>query len=259
MKNKKLTGLFCVLALCVVIIVVCGVVFTLKKAEVYFINENGQYVQVEKETEDNVDTSCFKSFFGKNMLFLDTDAIVQKTEQANLGLKVVRVEKSFPNKVRVFVTVRVPVYYIVVDGQNYICSHDGFVMQQGGETKNLVFVDGSYGQVSAPSVGSYIKGNFATADCYDVIQNFFASANAIEGFEYGDIPSLFKSITFEGDNLICKTQSNATFVISNPTQDFGAKFNDVYASYVQNADKQDGGTFVLGEKLADGKYAVSAQ
>ena len=259
MKNKRLIALFSALAALAVIVVACGVIFTLKKAEVYFVNEQGQYVQVEKEKEDNIETSCIQSFFGKNLLFLDTSSVVKKVEQANLGLKVEQVKKVFPKKIRIFVSVRVELYYLQVDGANYICSHDGFVMKKGGDVSNLVKVDGNYGEISNLTVGSYIKGSFATAANYDVIKNFFVAVHQIDGFEYGDISSLFKSITFESENLVCKTQSGATFVFANPTDDLGTKFNDVYASYVANADKQDNGTFICGEKQSDGKYAVTVE
>ncbi len=259
MKNKRLIALFSVLAFVAVIVIACGVIFTLKKAEIYFVNEQGQYVQVEKEKEDNIETKCIQNFFGKNLLFLNTSAVIEKVEQANLGLKVNGIKKAYPNKIRIFVSVRVELYYLHVDGTNYICSHDGFVMKKGGDVSNLVKVDGNYGEISNISVGSYIKGNFATAANYMVIQNFFASAHEIDGFEYGDISSLFKSITFEGENLVCKTQSGATFVFANPTDDFGTKFENVYASYVANADKQDNGTFTCGEKQSDGKYATTVE
>ena len=259
MKNKRLIALLVALAFIAIIVVACGVVFTLKKAEVYFVNEQGQYVQVEKEKEDNIETNCIQSFFGKNLLFLDTSSVANKVEKANLGLKVKKIEKAYPNKIRVFVSVRVELYYLQVDGTNYVCSYDGFVIKKDSDVTNLVKVDGDYGAVSNLSVGNYIKGSFSTADNYMIIQNFFASVHMIDGFEYGDISSLFKSISFESDKLVCKTQSGATFVFSNPAQDFGAKFADVYAGYVANADKQDNGTFVCGEKQADGKYAVDVQ
>ena len=259
MKNKRLIALFSALAALAIIVVACGVIFTLKKAEVYFVNEQGQYVQVEKEKEDNIETTCIQNFFGKNLLFLDTSAVVKKVEHANLGLKVEKIEKAYPKKIRIFVSVRVELYYLQIEGTNYICSHDGFVMSKDGDVSNLVKVDGNYGEISNVSVGSYIKGSFATAANYTVVQNFFASVHEIDGFEYGDISSLFKSITFDENSLVCKTQSGATFVFADPTVDFGAKFDDVYASYVANADKQDNGTFTCGEQQADGKYSVEVK
>lgn len=259
MKNKRLIALFSVLAVVAVIVIACGVIFTLKKAEIYFVNEQGQYVQVEKEKEDNIETKCIQNFFGKNLLFLDTSAVIEKVEQANLGLKVNDIKKAYPNKIRIFVSVRIELYYLQVDGTNYICSHDGFVMSKDGDVSNLVKVDGNYGEISNLNVGSYVKGNFATAVNYMVVENFFASVHEIDGFEYGDISSLFKSITFEGDNLVCKTQSGATMIFANPTDDLDAKFDDVYASYVANADKQDDGIFTCGEKQADGKYLVEVK
>ncbi|MBR2030241.1 MAG: hypothetical protein IJ999_04990 [Clostridia bacterium] len=259
MKNKRLIAFFCALAFMAVIVVGCGVVFTFKKAEVYFVNEQGQYVQVEKEKEDNIQTECIKSFFGKNLLFLDTSAVAEKVEQANLDLKAEKVEKAYPKKIRIFVSVRIKLYYLQVDGENYICSYDGFVMQKSDDVSDLVKVDGDYGEVSGLSVGSYIKGSFANADNYMVVQNFFASVHEIEGFEYGDISSLFKSITFENEKLVCQTQSGATFVFAQPTVDFSSKFDDVYSSYVANADKQDNGTFICGERQPNGKYSVDVQ
>ena len=38
MKNKRLIALLVALAIIAIIVVACGVVFTLKKAEVYFVN-----------------------------------------------------------------------------------------------------------------------------------------------------------------------------------------------------------------------------
>lgn len=259
MKNKKLIVIFCVFVAVVLIIVLSSTIFTLRQAELYFINEDGQYVEPGEELTGKVDLeSCLSDLYGGNIVLLDKNEVIRRIESANLKVKVESVEKVFPNKIRVYATVRVPLYYLTIDGNVYVCSYDGFVMQENPDNLiSIVEVKGSFGTVEKPVVGEYIKNKFNDAGKYDIIETFFNSVWRQEGFDYAGIYNLISGVEISEDSLQCVTQRGAKFVIPSPDIDLFEKFTSAYGVYVANPDKQESGVFTVGKKTDNGFYTVA--
>lgn len=239
MKNKKLIVIFCVFVAVVMIIVLSSTIFTFRRAELYFINEDGQYVEPGEELTGRVDLeACLDGLYGKNIVLLDKSEIARRVESANLRVKVERIEKVFPDRIRIYATVRVPLYYLTIDGNVYVMSYDGFVMAENPDSLvSVVEVGGSIGTVDKPVVGEYISSKFNDGGKYEIIEKFFNSVWRQEGFDYAGIYNLIESVTLGEDRLTCVTQRGATFVILSPDADLFEKFTSIYAVYTANPDK----------------------
>ena len=259
MKNKKLIVIFCVFVAVVMIIVLSSTIFTFRRAELYFINEDGQYVEPGEELTGRVDLeACLDGLYGKNIVLLDKSEITRRVESANLRVKVERIEKVFPDRIRIYATVRVPLYYLTIDGNVYVMSYDGFVMAENPDSLvSVVEVGGSIGTVDKPVVGEYISSKFNDSVKYEIIEKFFNSVWRQEGFDYAGIYNLIESVTLGEDKLTCVTQRGATFVILSPDADLFEKFTSIYAVYTANPDKQENGVFTSGKKAENGYYSVS--
>ena len=259
MKNKKLIVIFCVFVAVVMIIVLSSTIFTFRRAELYFINEDGQYVEPGEELTGRVDLeACLDGLYGKNIVLLGKSEITRRVESANLRVKVERIEKVFPDRIRVYATVRVPLYYLTIDGNVYVMSYDGFVMAENPDSLvSVVEVGGSIGTVDKPVVGEYISSKFNDSVKYEIIEKFFNSVWRQEGFDYAGIYNLIESVTLGEDRLTCVTQRGATFVILSPDADLFEKFTSIYAVYTANPDKQENGVFTSGTKTENGYYTVA--
>ena len=259
MKNKKLIVIFCVFVAVVMIIVLSSTIFTFRRAELYFINEDGQYVEPGEELTGHVDLeACLDGLYGKNIVLLDKSEIARRVESANLRVKVERIEKVFPDRIRIYATVRVPLYYLTIDGNVYVMSYDGFVMAENPDSLvSVVEVGGSIGTVDKPVVGEYISSKFNDGGKYEIIEKFFNSVWRQDGFDYAGIYNLIESVTLGEDRLTCITQRGATFVILSPDADLFEKFTSIYAVYTANPDKQENGVFTTGAKAENGYYSVS--
>ncbi len=259
MKNKKLIVIFCVFVAVVMIIVLSSTIFTFRRAELYFINEDGQYVEPGEELTGRVDLeACLDGLYGKNIVLLGKSEITRRVESANLRVKVERIEKVFPDRIRIYATVRVPLYYLTIDGNVYVMSYDGFVMAENPDSLvSVVEVGGSIGTVDKPVVGEYISSKFNDSVKYEIIEKFFNSVWRQEGFDYAGIYNLIESVTLGEDRLTCVTQRGATFVILSPDADLFEKFTSIYAVYTANPDKQENGVFTSGTKTENGYYTVA--
>ena len=259
MKNKKLIVIFCVFVAVVMIIVLSSTIFTFRRAELYFINEDGQYVEPGEELTGHVDLeACLDGLYGKNIVLLGKSEITRRVESANLRVKVERIEKVFPDRIRIYATVRVPLYYLTIDGNVYVMSYDGFVMAENPDSLvSVVEVGGSIGTVDKPVVGEYISSKFNDSVKYEIIEKFFNSVWRQEGFDYAGIYNLIESVTLGEDRLTCVTQRGATFVILSPDADLFEKFTSIYAVYPPNPDKQENGVFTSGTKTENGYYTVA--
>ena len=191
-------------------------------------------------------------------MLLGKSEITRRVESANLRVKVERIEKVFPDRIRIYATVRVPLYYLTIDGNVYVMSYDGFVMAENPDSLvSVVEVSGSIGTVDKPVVGEYISSKFNDGGKYEIIEKFFNSVWRQEGFDYAGIYNLIKSVTLGEDKLTCVTQRGATFVILSPDADLFEKFTSIYAVYTANPDKQENGVFTTGAKAENGYYSVS--
>ena len=125
MKNKKLIAIFCIFVAVVLVVILSSTVFTFQNAELYFINEDGKYIEPDKTLTDTVNVKeSLNGFYGDSMVFLSKEKVIYQFEKSNLNVKIERVEKVFPNKLRFYATIRVPLYYINVDDVIYVCSYE---------------------------------------------------------------------------------------------------------------------------------------
>ncbi len=119
MRTKKISLILIVVAFILIAILSTVSLFYVRKAQVNFA--------VSEKTDSSEIQQLLDGYIGKNLLFLDTEEIVQALKGYHY-LEVVRVDKKYPNVIEVSLKERREVYYFEQDGKVYITNEDGFVL-----------------------------------------------------------------------------------------------------------------------------------
>ncbi len=121
MRTKKLTVLF-ITILFVFCIVLSGVfVFSIKKVDAeYSTSEKTDVLSVQKTLDE---------YLGKNLLFCNVDEIYNSLKNHHY-LKVLEVEKKFPNVITLKIEERKEVFYTVFQEETYLLDETGFVLKK---------------------------------------------------------------------------------------------------------------------------------
>lgn len=120
MNTKRLAVILIAAAFIVVTLISCIALFSVKKIDVDFSVSYGKDTFEVQKTLDG--------FLNKNLLFFD----VTEIENALAGyhdLKVVSVDKQYPNVIKVKVEERREVYKLIADGTVYVTTEDGFIVR----------------------------------------------------------------------------------------------------------------------------------
>lgn len=112
--HKRLWIIFGTLAAAVVLVVVLGVTFSIGKVEV---NTTSDITLASDERSKIVELSGIKK--GNNIFAVDEKIAVENIEVAMPTIKVISIERKFPNNVHIYVTRRTAVFSLRLDDGRY--------------------------------------------------------------------------------------------------------------------------------------------
>lgn len=123
MRNKKLIILFCILTLVTLLIVLGSVVFSVKGvyASCYNADDEALDKQVASMKINGIEE-------GKSIFLLDEDEIIKSIESKVSGVKVINVERKFPNQVYVNYVKVYPYFVIERDDKAIYATNEGKVI-----------------------------------------------------------------------------------------------------------------------------------
>lgn len=112
MRNKKLIIMFSVLAALVLLVVVTGVVFSVQHIDTYCYNADDTALEAQVR-----DSTGLKK--GRSIFVIDEDEVARRVEESTgYRVKVINIERKFPNRVSVNYVKVMPFAY-VTDGAEY--------------------------------------------------------------------------------------------------------------------------------------------
>lgn len=153
LSKRLIISLYSVLF--VVIILISAVfAFTVNKIDTEFA-----FLQdAEKKTESLNDK--LSSFFGKNLIFLDTKEVVFALSE-DPTIECVSVEKSYPNALKVAIKERRAIYLISYEGNQYVADENGFVFKEytGEKQRDLIRLSFKDIDMGKPVIGTYLSTN----------------------------------------------------------------------------------------------------
>ena len=105
-------------------------------------------------------TTSIKQYFSlnKNIVFLNTDPIIEEIEQTYPFVKINQTIKSFPNILRVYISERIPKYRVIDSKNNdqYLILDEDFKVIATSPSSEL-FTDGTYGDINYGKITTEIN------------------------------------------------------------------------------------------------------
>lgn len=124
MKNKRLIILLSIFAFVVLLIVLSSTVFTVRASSVS-VEWHVSPLQYLQNQNDNIVADAMQN---ENIVFYDKNQTIQTLEQKYPYIKVLKIEKKFPNKIVVHVSERYEQYAIMVGQEYYALDETGKVL-----------------------------------------------------------------------------------------------------------------------------------
>ncbi len=177
--DKRVLALIIIFAIIAITLILCATVFLLRNVEVGY-SAVGEDAVVSKE--EIIAASGLKP--NKNVLFINEKQIVSNVQQKYPQVKVINVERVFPNKVIIYVTVRVPILAVSVGDEFALIDREMFVTDIVSSDE-LIQKQNAYGyefirvNFSLPSEKA-VQGKQIAAD---VSKELCVVQNVIAGYE----------------------------------------------------------------------------
>ncbi len=210
--NGRVVAFFIVLLLVVIIIVLNVTLFTI--SEITVLNKVYSDLIVPGDI-----VASSKIQMGSNIFSLSERKAISNIEIANPYIKVTSIERRFPNKVLVHVTVRTAVMTVAVSGSDEYALLDSNlkILDIVSQYSNLYSASTKiYGiMVESPVIGSVLN----TANPYNGALGVIGNTANNEDLQGVAFLTFFERITFVADadknNVRIKINSGVTFVLTN--------------------------------------------
>ncbi|MGI6700914.1 MAG: cell division protein FtsQ/DivIB [Christensenellales bacterium] len=231
--NKRLIFLFIGLIVLVILIVLNSAVFVIKD-----ISVSSDYGGSWYNAEDIINASSISE--GRNIFILSEKKAGEYIEDKNPYVRVTSIERKFPNKIIIHITLRVPVIAIKVSGTNDYLITDwelkviDVAAQPDELYKSAVKIKGVNVTVTGDA-RDYI-GTTLEDEALDYIVEL-ADAAAQMGIRDEGLKTFFNSVDFSTVNhCFVKTNAGVTFIFVTGTDTaINEQFQYVYSMFVEYA------------------------
>lgn len=224
--NKRLLGIFIAVAVAVVVIVVCCVMFLTGSVEVRTTDN----LTLDDETVNAImSQSGIKK--GDSVFAIDESSAVSAVEKANPTLKVVDIERKFPNKVIIYIASRTPLMAIAFENDG-----EGEQLYAVVDDELKILRTATQNEIA----GLTLVGNFTVAGGEESVGSFITDksdwlAGVVKGaqrvsFVSSRFTDFIKSIEFGQINISVKTNTGVTLVLKN-VSDISDMFVGAYTYY----------------------------
>ena len=259
MKKKVLISIFSIVVVVALIVVLISTVFSLQSVQFFFVNEDGDYVNVDVNDYGGTDVeNSLSVYYGKSILFLKKKSLTNDVEKKYEWMKVLGVESDFPNSMRIYASIRIPVFCFMQDEEIYYCDNTGYVMYSDQKIPSYINHDKKVINVSGieretVAIGAQLKGKSLLIAC-ELISSLWRQPDY--KYTYSNIPYTIEAMTFIDGNVIIKTSVGAEIIIDNVEHDTHKKFTNAYTVFL-NSSNQISGTFrIFGTLDSNGNYYV---
>lgn len=124
MKNKRLIILLSIFSFIILLVVLSSTVFTVRSSSISIEWHISPLEYMKNQNQSIVDTISDR----ENIIFYDKDKATDVLEEKFPYIKILKIEKKFPNKIVVHATERREQYCIKVDNEYYALDESGKVL-----------------------------------------------------------------------------------------------------------------------------------
>ena len=259
MKKKVLISISSIIIVVALIVVLISTVFALQSIQLFFVDEDGHYVEIDDDYYGGADfKNSLSSYYGKSILFLKKKSLILDIEKNYEWMKVLGVESDFPNSMRVYATIRIPVFRFVQDEVVYYCDSTGYVMYSDQkipayvqQEKKVIEINGLENEVAM--VGVQLKSSSSLITC-ELITSLWRQSNY--NYTYSNIPNTIEAMTFFDGSVVIKTTVGAEIIIDDVGHDTHKKFTNAYAVFSKSSNQISGTFRIFGTLDSNGNYNV---
>ncbi len=255
--NKRLVILFVFLIIFIVLIVLASTVFVVTDINVNSDMGDSWYV-----ASDIIDISDIEE--KKSIFAINENEITENIQETYPNIRVVSIERKFPNKVVLHITLRVPIISVAIEGESdyLITDWECSIIDVVSSTSQLYINSTKIVGIEAESqlVNPNQSSNGDTNSLFDSI-SAIAAAAATFGLADDYFCTFFEDITVVDSNyLYAQTNAGVTFVfISGIDTTISEQFNPVYtlfSSLELNNARRMGGYYYFNFELSAWDWSI---
>lgn len=238
--NKRLITLVILLLFVVVVLIVCFTVLTIRDVTVDFQGDSGSYTETQILDAADID-------FGKIIFSVSEQEVLTKIQNAYPSVKVLSIERKFPDKIIIHVTARHPVLAIGVAGTDNVvvvdreftvlevlASSELATRLENGSLNGIVTTDVTISQANAVPGVSLLDSK---ATDVIILQNVVVAFENMDVLN-ADFVSLVKSVSYASGSVTVEMRAGVKAVITDITS-LGLRVNEAYSWYCNMAASSD--------------------
>ena len=233
MRNKKLLVIFGILLSLTLLIAIGSAVFGIKMVDAYCYNADDVELSAQvKQCEDKL--------LGKNIFVLDEEELIGSIEQQVDGIKVINIERLFPNRVSINFVKLYDYFEVLYDGSYYISGVDGRITKMQDESSGDSVIRVKIDLNSRPQIG----GSFESADRFEALQDIIYMLERLN-FRETDASALIESIDLTCSNSAIYVQTRTGVLIKLIHDDnAGEKLRKALSLYTAKYDYRTEGMII---------------
>lgn len=133
MRNKKLIIIFSVLCVLTLLVVLNSVIFSVQNVSAYCMNTEDSELEQMVLQKHNIKR-------GKSIFLLNENNVIKDVESAVSNIKVINIERKFPNSVYINYVKLIEYLKIDYNGNSYFCSNEGKIVRiaEGGDSSTPI-------------------------------------------------------------------------------------------------------------------------
>ncbi len=246
MRNKRLIVIFCILGFLTFVAIFSSVLFSVRTVDAYCYN-------VKNPTQSYDDVLASHGVKKSVSIFsVNKSKVIKNIESKVANVKVINVEKRFPNRITINYVEIKPYVAVEYNAQTYVLSNDGKIVRIINGTDDADdYVKLVLPQEVTPS--GLNEGDRLLGEQSQMSKNLDTAFDAIERLGYyNDVQSLIESIDFTAQTFITlKIRSGQTWKIYG-FDSLTEKLRMAYSAFLQLSDAQQKiGTLTvtMGDKL----------
>lgn len=250
MKKRRLTAIFSVALVIVLVIVLFYTVLVLRSVQIVFLNTKSEIITTPEKFSGIDIENTFGDFYGKPMLFLDKNSMKAKAQAIDVYIKVVDIVKEFPNKAVLYFAERTEVFSFSYNGKKYCMDNEGIILREIPANQYRIDISNSLMQYvvgESVHVGGTLK--FSDAQSWKLGIILFVSEYLWSiHYDYEDIRQVINLVeiveTAEEARLIIGEANCLEFVIMDPKVRLDEKLECAFSAYLSLEDKSEKQLFV---------------
>lgn len=234
MRNKRLLIIFGILLSLTLLIAIGSAIFSIKMVNAYCYNSDDEALMAEvQQFEDGL--------IGKSIFSLDEQSLIEEVEKKIGGIKVVNIERLFPNRVSINYVKLYDYFEVCHDGKYYISGIDGRILKKQDEGLGGQIIKIKLNLSEPPEIG----GNFSSAQRFSALQDMIQMLEKLN-FRETNAPALIESIDLVSSDLAIYVQTRSGVLIKLLQDDnAGEKLRKALSLYTARPEYRTSGMIIV--------------